>query len=166
MFKESHPPQTTEDGIFSSENFIKGAEKLSFSYDDLPRMHEMGVFICKNSQQETPVAITPRTWALFDKNFETPRVVYQGSGLIVSMLMAEKEVSATTGHETGPIAFFDTNGDFHDSRTLKDVYEYTKRNGREMLRHRAVFEWQDENQQLQQEDVAIDDIYCLTAAAQ
>lgn len=164
MHKESHPPTQTEVGIFSSEKSNKGAEKPPFSYDDLPKIHTMGTFICRHTGEEMPIEITPRSWAFFDRNFDEPRVIYQGSGLITSMLMGEKEISTAIDRKTGPLAFFDTDGNFHDTRYLLDIEEYTKTNGRTSLRHRAIFEYGDGSKN--QEAIEIDNIYCLAAVSE
>ena len=149
----------------------RAAERPSFSL--VEQLGKVGVFICKKTAQRRQILISERNLHFFvpGNHADAPEVSYQGSGWIASELVSEYDMEmgrpliegAVRGRR--PLAFFDVEGNFYDKALLFDVVELMDRNGHEAQKHQAHFQWLDENNQLKTKAFAVDDIYCISAAA-
>jgi hypothetical protein len=120
-------------------------------------MAENEIFgIMRHHPEKKEVPITPRN-SLFFPEFQadgTPIMVYQGTGLVASMLESMNDCRKITGKDTS-CSFFDVEGNFHDNAVLRDLRVIV--NG--STKHTAYFESNE-----QEMAIPADDIYCLGAA--
>lgn len=128
-----------------------------------------GVFICPKTGKETEIEVTERNIGFFytPKNTDVPRVVKQGSFVVVSYLLSEREAQIHQQTQaSGPpkareMAFFDTSGTFHDRVRLFDVVLDEAKSEGIFNKHSAVFEYAKTSRPLYAQ---IDDIYCISPA--
>jgi hypothetical protein len=110
-----------------------------------------GVMLHHPEKKEVPITSRNSIFFPASQSDGTPIMVYQGTGLVGSMLEAMNDCRQITGKETS-CAFFDTKGNFYDNIAMHGLRVI--KNGRP--HHTAIFE--SDGEQLQ---MPADDIYCM-----
>ncbi len=107
--------------------------------------------------EKKEVLVTPRNSVFFQETLHdgTPVMVYQGTGLIASMLEGMSDCQKLTGN-AAICALFDTDGNFFENARLKNLQ--VRKNGSN--KHTAYFEIDGEHI-----EKPADDIYCLGGTA-
>jgi len=140
-----------------------------FSLDLNERYQEIGRGIMRlhNQPEEKWISITPANQVFFftRKDSITPELTYQGSGLIVSLLLGQRDQEKDKPEQDRrELALFDTEGNFHDRLILHDVIAESKKPDGTAKSHHAIFS-SSQNTEEPPREMSIDDIYCISASA-
>jgi len=118
----------------------------------------------RSEEQIIPITNANQVFFFTREGSDIPELIYQGSGLITSLLEGQREFEIKSDiEELQPLSFFDTDGYFYDQYVLTDFVEEMKQQDGLIKNHHATFQKVGADNQNSIE-LEIDQIRCVSAA--